>query len=115
MNTISSKTIVGAAAILVGLVSAASANGVEDRQTYQFGRIEEGRQEGSITWREGIKLRQEQQRIKNMETYLEDRHGRLSKSNRRYLNQLQNEASENIEDKKDNGQYRPSWLPRVGR
>jgi hypothetical protein len=109
------KTIVSAAGILFAVTATASANSIEDRQLRQYGRIEEGRQDGSITWREGLKLRSEQQRIKRIEEYLEDRHGRLSKSNRRYLNHLQNEASEGIESAKDNGHYRPSWLPRVGR
>jgi hypothetical protein len=109
------KTIVSAAGILVAVTATASANGVEDRQLHQYGRIEEGRQDGSITWREGLKLRSEQQRIKRIEEYLEDRRGRLSKSSQRYLNHLQNEASEDIEAAKDNGHYRPSWLPRVGR
>jgi hypothetical protein len=109
------RTALSAAALLVATSAMAQANSIEDRQLRQYGRIEEGRQDGSITWREGLQLRAEQKRIARLEQALENRHGRLTRRNWRYLHHLQNDASEHIEAEKDNNHYRPAWLPRVGR
>ena len=104
-----------AASALVAMSFAADANNIDERQTYQYGRIEQGRQDGSITWREGLRLRAEQRHIARMKEYLEDGHGRLSRSNARGLRAMQNDASGDIGYAKDNGRYRPNWLPRVGK
>src|SRR5450755_4718866 len=103
------------ASALAAMSITANANNLDERQTFQYGRIEEGRQDGSITWREGLRLRAEQRHIARMKEYLEDGHGRLSRSNARAVRSLQNEASEDIAVSKENYRYRPAWLPRVGR
>jgi GTP1/Obg family GTP-binding protein len=109
------RTALSAVTLLVVTTSIASANSIDDRQLRQYGRIEEGREDGSITWREGLRLRTEQHRIATLEEALKDRHGHLTKRNWRFLHRLQNDASEHIEAAKDNDHYRPTWLPRVGR
>lgn len=108
------KAAIAATATLVVSTQIAAAGSIEDRQLRQYGRIEEGRQNGSITWTEGLRLRAEQKRISEMEEALEE-DGGLSRKNRSLLQNLQDEASEHIEQARDNDHYRPSWLPRVGR
>ena len=55
------------AALALALVTlapvTAMANKIDNRQAKQAERIEAGRQTGSITWTEGIKLRAEQRKI----------------------------------------------------
>ena len=109
------KTAITATAILVAGTAMASANSIENRQERQYDRIEAGRENGSITWLEGLRLRAEQRHIARVDEYLEDANGHLSKSNWRAVHRLQNEASEHIQEAKDNDHYRPWWLPRVGR
>jgi hypothetical protein len=92
----------------------AMANSIDDRQANQASRIERGRETGSITWTEGIKLRAEQRKIKRTEARLES-DGYLSKSDRRTLTKMQSKASEDIYAEKHDGWRRASWLPRVGR
>jgi|SRR5450755_1117640 hypothetical protein len=103
------------ASALAAMSITANANNLDERQTFQYGRIEEGRQDGSITWREGLRLRAEQRHIARLKDELEDGHGRLSRSNARAIRSLQNDASEDIEVAKENSHYRPSWLPRIGK
>lgn len=93
---------------------AASAAQVDDRQTRQAERIEEGRQDGSITWTEGIKLRAEQRRIARKEAELKS-DGYLSKADRKELNKMQNTASRNINNEGNDGWHRLFGLPRVGK
>jgi hypothetical protein len=103
-----------ATTVLIASTAGASAASVDDRQAYQGKRIEQGRQTGKITWREGLKLRAEQKRIANKEaTYRSD--GYLSKSERRSLRYMQNEASNHISSEKSDGWRRAWWLPRVGK
>lgn len=87
---------------------------VDDRQASQNQQIENGRLEGSITWREGLKLRAEQRAIANREAELAS-DGKLSRGDRHELKKLQNELADDIVDRRQNGPNRPSWLPRVGR
>ena len=94
--------------------AAASANVIEDRRTEQAGMIERGRENGSITWLEGLKLRKEQREVARVENEL-SADGRLSHQDRKYLHNLQNKAEDDIASKSSNGWSRPSWLPRVGR
>ena len=106
------------APVIIGLLLATSAvayaDGIQDRQTFQVGQIERGRQDGSITWREGLRLRAEQQRISQVRSDLEI-DGRLPTVNRRVLYRMQDEAAEHIEEARSNGRHRLIGLPRVGR
>ena len=87
---------------------------IDAREQRQLGQIEQGRQDGSITWTEGIKLRAEQKFIATREQQmLAD--GRLSKAEKRELARLQAEAAEHIKDEKTDNQRRLSFLPRFGR
>ncbi len=87
---------------------------IEARLQRQLTEIERGRDNGTITWTEGIKLRAEQRRIAAYEASLEA-DGKLSVSDRRELTALQNSAHQDIEAKKNNGWSRLWWLPRFGR
>src|SRR5471030_2824703 len=109
------KHFIVAASALATMSITANANSLDERQTFQYGRIEQGRQDGSITWREGLRLRAEQRHIARLKEELEDRHGHLGRSNARAIRSLQNDASEDIEAAAENAHYRPSWLPRVGK
>ena len=94
-----------ATTVLIASTAGASAASVDDRQAYQAKRIEQGRQTGKITWREGLKLRAEQNRIANKEAaYRSD--GYLSKSERRSLRYMQNEASNHISSEKSPACFR---------
>lgn len=94
--------------------SGAFAYNSTNRQTHQLGLIERGRQSGDITWSEALKLRKEQREIQKVENDL-GADGRLSKSDRRVLRKLQNQAENHIEYKATNNWHRAWWLPRVGR
>ena len=99
---------------LLVTTAAAYADGIQDRQTFQLGQIEQGRQDGSITWREGLRLRAEQQRISTVRRELEV-DGRLPTVNRRVLYRMQDDAAEHIEEARYNARHRLNGLPRVGR
>ena len=112
------KTILFAAAILAATSAGALAYtprhaDIESRLQRQLAEIERGRQNGTITWTEGIKLRAEQRRIAAYEESLEA-DGKLTVSERRELTALQNGAHQDIEAKKNNGWSRVWWLPRFG-
>ena len=87
---------------------------IDDREQRQLGRIEQGRQTGSITWTEGLKLRAEQRRIAQTEAALAA-DGRLTKSDRRLVNDLQNDANHSIHAESNDRRQRLWWLPRFGR
>jgi hypothetical protein len=108
------KIILATATALIATTAVASAASINDRQEYQAKRIEQGRKTGKITWTEGLKLRAEQKRIANKESAFKS-DGYLSKSERRTLSYMQNNASENIADEKNDGRRRVWWLPRVGK
>jgi Spy/CpxP family protein refolding chaperone len=108
------KIILATATALIATTAAASAASVNDRQEYQAKRIEQGRQSGKITWTEGLKLRAEQKRIANKEAQFKS-DGYLTKSERRQLRYMQNDASEHIADEKSDSRKRAWWLPRVGK
>jgi hypothetical protein len=94
--------------------AATSAHDLEVRQKRQAERIEAGRKSGSITWREGLKLRAEQARIARLEAqYKAD--GRLDRFERARLKELRDEASRRIYREGHDGWSRWSVLPRVGR
>ena len=108
------KIILAAAAALIATTAAASADSITRRQNQQADRIEQGRQSGSITWTEGLKLRAEQKRIARTEDAYRDK-GYLTNSERRELRSMQNKASANITNKKYNSRERAAFLPRVGK
>lgn len=106
------------AALTLALVAlapaAAMANSIDHRQTWQAGKIEQGRENGSITWTEGLKLRAEQRRISRTEAQLKS-DGYLSTSDKRKLTKMQNKAAKHIASESYDSRKRASWLPRVGR
>lgn len=102
------------AAALAATTLAANAASINGTQQRQLDRIEQGRQTGSITWTEGLKLRAEQKRISNKEAQFRS-DGYLSRGERNELRSMQRQASKNITAKKYDAKVRPSWLPRVGK
>lgn len=108
------KIILAATTALIATTAVASADTISRRQAQQADRIEQGRQTGSITWTEGLKLRAEQKRIARTEDAYKDK-GYLTRSERREIRNMQNEASANISEKKENGRERAWFLPRVGK
>jgi hypothetical protein len=102
-----------ATTLLIATTAAASAHSIDQAQTRQAKRIEQGRQTGNITWTEGVKLRAEQNRIAKLEAEFRS-DGYLSPAERRKLRLLQNEASEHIASERSDGWRRAWWLPRVG-
>lgn len=109
-----SKIITLAATALVATTGVALAHSNEARQAEQQAWIEQGRQDGSITWREGRKLRKQQAEIARVEEELSE-DGRLSRTDRRVLHKLQDEAAESIDSEATDRWRRWWWLPRVGR
>jgi hypothetical protein len=109
------KTAITATAMLIAGTAAASADSVQNRQDRQYHRIEVGRENGSVTWLEGLRLRAEQRHVSSVAAYLRDGDGHFSGGNGLAVQRLQNQASADIQDAKDNNHYRPWWLPRVGR
>ena len=109
------KTAITATAFLIAGTAIASADNVENRQDRQYHRIDVGRENGSITWLEGLRLRAEQRHVAKVAAYLRDEDGHYSGGNGLAVRRLQNQASADIQDAKDNNHYRVWWLPRVGR
>jgi hypothetical protein len=103
-----------ALALLATSSVAAFAGRVDDRREHQYYKIEEGRQNGSITWTEGLKLRGEQRKISKVEKVLKS-DGYLSNKDRRILNKLQSKASHDIADESSDRWHRVWWMPRFGR
>lgn len=104
-----------AASLLIATTAAASAHStsIDSRQNWQAKRIDSGRQSGSITWFEGLKLRAEQHKITRLKAkYRAD--GRLSYSERKELQQLQYEAKTHINNETYDSRRRVWWLPRFG-
>jgi hypothetical protein len=108
------KIIVLAAGFMVATSAAALAHSNEARLSEQAGMIEEGRRDGSITWREGWKLRREQREIQRVKASLEA-DGRLSRADKRILFRMQDLAEGHIIGEATDRWRRLWWLPRVGR
>ncbi len=113
------KSVLIASAVLVSSAAIASAHTpnraeLDARQQRQLGVIEQGRQSGDITWREGLQLRAQQKTIARTQAELAS-DGRLSKSDRRYLGSLQSDASQVIHSEANDRRRRWRWLPRFGR
>jgi hypothetical protein len=98
----------------IAVPAVASADVISNRQDRQAERIEQGRNTGSITWTEGIKLRAEQRKIDRTKSAMESK-GYLTRSDRAKLAQMQNKASHNIRSEKNDGWHRLWGLPRVGK
>ncbi|MFV0367424.1 MAG: hypothetical protein ACK5KM_03100 [Hyphomicrobiaceae bacterium] len=115
--TTTAKALVIATAILATTSMAANAHSTRpiDREMgRQAASIEDGRQSGKITWREGRKLRNEQRKIYNLRhRYLAD--GRMSGREYRRLRTMQKKAAWNIVNQKHDRWRRWKALPRVGR
>ena len=103
-----------AALILIAGSAGASAHSNEARQDEQQDAIEQGRIDGSITWREGIELRKEQAAIARAKTALE-KDGRLSGSDKRILFRMQDGAEGHIIAEQTDRRHRLWFLPRVGK
>lgn len=114
MSKISYIAAAGLVLFSAASASAASSRNIEARQYKQADRIEDGRRAGSITWREGMKLRAEQRRIKKVERAFEN-DGRLDRQERRILSNMQDRASANIRSERRDSWRRAWWAPRVGR
>lgn len=107
------KVFLIAASALVATTAVASAHSINSVQQRQAKRIEQGRETGSITWTEGLKLRAEQNKIARKEAqYRSD--GHLNRSEYRTLRKMQRKASKHIAQEKHDSWHRVWWLPRVG-
>lgn len=106
------------AALIATLVLAASsgaalAHSNDVRQREQNAWIESGRNNGTITWREGKKLRREQAAIGRIEADMKA-DGRFTRDERRTLHRLQDQAQYGIARESHDGWRRPWWLKRFG-
>lgn len=108
------RTIPLALMLSIAIPAIASADVIDDRQARQAERIERGRENGSITWTEGIKLRVQQNKIARTEAALKS-DGYLSKSDRAELAEMQSNASRSIASERNDGWHRLFGLPRVGK
>lgn len=111
------KTLIASTILVTALTASASAHStrkVDSALDNQADRIEQGRQSGQITWREGQKLRAEQRNIKLLrEDFLAD--GKLTRNEYRELRERQESASWHIVNEKLDSRRRWRFLPRVGR
>lgn len=111
------KRLRPALAALMALTAAsttpASAHSNDFRQRQQDRLIEQGRQDGTITWREGLKLRRQQAAIARVEREMAA-DGHLSRHERRVLHGYQDEARDEIARQSSDGWRRPWWLKRLG-
>jgi hypothetical protein len=102
-----------ATTILATSSAAALANSNDYRQREQDNWIESGRNSGSITWREGLKLRRQQAEIARIEANMKA-DGRLTRDEKRTLHALQDQAQNDIARESSDGRRRPWWLKRFG-
>lgn len=105
----------GALLAMSYLPASAKKAGIDLRQSLQAAAIERGRADGRITWREGLKLRSEQRRIKRLEASFRESDGRLERHERLVIHDLLDEARRHIAIAENDGQRRHSALPRIGR
>ncbi len=108
------KIISLAAGLLVATSATAFASVIDDRQEAQARKIEIGRETGAITWREGLMLQKEQREIARLEAeFLGD--GKFSKSEKRTLNEMLDEAAQHIAFESTDGWHRLWFMPRFGK
>jgi hypothetical protein len=113
MNTMKNIGLIAASLLIAGTATA-SAHSNKARMAEQRNAIEQGRIDGSITWREGIKLRKEQADIARVKSTLES-DGRLSRTDKRILFRMQDVAEGHIIAEKTDRWHRLRFLPRVGK
>ncbi len=111
--TPTTKTLLAVTLVLAGAGSAL-AHSNEARLDEQAQLIEQGRRQGSITWREGRELRKEQREIAEVKATFES-DGHLSRSEKKILFKMQDAADQRIESEANDNLHRASWLPRFGR
>lgn len=108
------RTIPLAVMLSIAAPAIAAADAIDNRMDRQAERIEHGRNTGSITWTEGIKLRAEQNRIARTKAQMEAK-GYLTRSERTKLAEMQADASKNIRKQSNDSWHRLWGLPRVGK
>lgn len=102
-------TVVAAAAVASTLAAApAFADRVDQRQSNQANRIEQGLRDGSLTRQEAARLKDEQARIAKLEREAE-RDGRITREERARLGAAQNRASRNIYEERHDSESRNRW------
>ena len=107
------KVALIAAGILAASSASAFAHSNDARQSEQWNKIEQGRNDGSITWREGIKLRRQQAEFARIEAEMKA-DGRLSRTEKRSLHRIQDQTQHSIVREANDGWQRPWWLRRFG-
>ncbi len=81
---------------------------IDKRQAKQVQLIHQGRHAGTITWREALQLRREQNRIARMErAFRAD--GRLDWNERQALRFAQDSATTHIFQERNDRQHRRMW------
>lgn len=105
-----------AGSVLAASIAPASAHydSINAKQARQAKSIERGRATGAITWREGLKLRAEQRRIKRLERQFRKSDGRLTYKERKILNHKLKHAKRHIYQEKHDSYRRLKGFPRVG-
>ena len=109
-----SRLIIATATVLLAGSTAALAHSNEARQVEQANAIEDGRRDGSVTWREGRELRKDQREIAAVKAAFEA-DGRLTREEKHVLFKMQDAADAHIESEANDNRHRASWLPRFGR
>lgn len=103
------STILTTTTMIAGMSIAAlpaSADVVDKRQANQAYRIQDGVRTGTLTKYEASRLKQEQAKIAHLERRYEH-DGKLTYSEKRHLNTLQNKASRHINSQKHDHQVAP--------
>lgn len=108
------RTVPLALLLTIAVPAVAAADAIDNRLDRQAEWIDRGRDKGSITWTEGLKLRAEQNRIARTKAAL-GADGTLSRSDRVTLAKMQDEAARNIRSESRDGWHRLWGLPRVGK
>ena len=111
------KTTLATLTLLIATIAVngtASAHSSDARLAEQAQSIEEGRRDGSITWREGRELRKDQREIAVVKAEFEA-DGHLSRSEKKILFKMQDAAEGHIESEANDNWHRARWLPRFGR
>ena len=114
MSKLTLTTLTVLATTLMAGTGAALAHYNEARQDEQAQAIEQGRRDGSITWREGRQLRKDQREIAQVKDSLEA-DGRLTRDEKRVLYKMQDAAEDHIAVEATDSWHRAWWLPRFAK
>ena len=114
MTNLTANKLIIAAVALIAASTAASAHSNDERLSDQAQAIEQGRRDGSITWREGRALRKDQREIAAVKADFEV-DGHLSRTEKKILFKMQDTAEDHIESEANDNRHRAWWLPRFGR